>query len=390
MSGGRGRRRGAGGQGRRRERGGRGRAGERSACSHQLVPLEKRIPRRRRGTLAPTSGRSRPRPQGREQRRSRRSCLPQSPTSLRSALPSRSSSSRRRDPAAPAAAEEEAEATVPVLPSPRPPPQKNIPHPLPQQHHPAALAPRPDAAEPRRKLPSAGARPAASLPPPAAARPAAFPPAGRGGDGGRQGTAVPPGGEPKVGRRRSGTGGAGAGSEGWRLPGHRLGAHPTCARLRPRPRPRGTRPDAAVVAGSPRGVSPQPAPSPRGRSGTAGLGQPAGSPLEPAERVCPTPSLCPPLPLLSVTVPTCPGAHPGSDARVSRWGGRRSWAGSPGLTLRGLKLSVPRPGMWCACTGAGPEAPSACESANCTDRDGHALPGRTSAGFKPSVARLGQ
>lgn len=83
-------------------------------------------------------------------------------------------------------------------------------------------------------------------------------------------------------------------------------------------------------------------------------------------------------------------AHPGGDARGERLGREKELAWEPCPDLKGPEAVMPWPGMWCACPGAGPEAPCsrACQSASCTDRHGHALPGRSSAGFKTCVAGL--
>lgn len=90
------------------------------------------------------------------------------------------------------------------------------------------------------------------------------------------------------------------------------------------------------------------------------------------------------------TVPTCSVAHPGSDARGEPLGREKELAWEPCPDLKGPEAVMAWPGMWCACTGAGPEAPCSrvCEGASCTDRDGHAWLGRSSAGFKTCVARL--
>lgn len=241
----------------------------------------------------------------------------------------------------------------PRSPPTRPPlPKKKIPHPLPQHHHPAR------GSRPRTRLrcPAAGRRRApeeaalrrspASRLPSARRRPPRRLPASREGRGRREGAAVPPGGEPEVGRRGSGAGGAGTGtgSEGRWLPGHRLGARPTR---------HGTGP--AVPPGDghghrqPRGVSPQPAPSPRGRSGTAGLGQPAGYPLEPGEQGPPdaVPLSAPaprPAPLFWGLCPPALWRILGAVPGVSRRGGRGSWPESPAVTCKGLKLSLPGQG----------------------------------------------
>lgn len=226
VSGGRGRSRGAGARGDGGSGAGGGGRGRASARSHHLVPISllpwRNASRAAAGArwLLPLGAADHGHQDGSredpEDPASPKAPHPSAPRSLRAAA---AAAAAIRLPRLPLRKRRRRQS--PFSPYLALPPQKNIPHPLPQQHHPAALSPRPVAAEPRRKLPSAGARPAASLPPPAAARPAAFPTAGRGGEGTEGGRAPPSlrAESPRCGAGRAGLAGPGLTARGGGSPG---------------------------------------------------------------------------------------------------------------------------------------------------------------------------